>query len=121
MSPLAYKVLHVLAVVYVFAALGALLLHSWNRGSKESNRGGKWVGMTHGIGLLVVLISGFGMLAKLGLGFGLWVWLKLAIWLFLGGVIAMIRRRPSWAPALWVVVPLLGGVAAALAIYKPGA
>ena len=53
------------------------------------------------------------------LGLGLWVWLKVAIWLAVGGVVTLVRRRPSWAGALWVLLPLLGGAAAWLAIYKP--
>jgi hypothetical protein len=49
------------------------------------------------------------------------VWPKLAIWLVMGGVIALAYRGQAVAKALWIAIPLLGAVAAWLAIYKPGA
>ena len=74
---------------------------------------------THGVALFVILVSGFGMLAKLGYGFPLWVWLKLVVWLLIGAAIALVRRLPEQATIFWFAIPLLGTVAAFLAIYKP--
>jgi hypothetical protein len=48
------------------------------------------------------------------------MWLKLILWLVLGGIVVLIRRAPQLAPTLWVVLPLLGAAAAYLALYKPG-
>ena len=117
----AYKVLHILGLVLIFSSVGGLTLHALNGGSREDNQGRKLVGISHGIGLLLMLISGFGMIAKLGVGFPLWVWLKLGIWLVLGAVTALIRRFAGQAAALWFLLPLLAAVAAYLALYKPGA
>ena len=72
-----------------------------------------------GIALVLILVSGFGMLAKLGYGFPGWVILKIVIWLFIGGVIALIRRMPQHAVIFWWALPALGAFAAFLAIYKP--
>jgi hypothetical protein len=121
MSYQAYKVIHILGVLFVFAALGALMLAS--REGVERGGGRKLAGITHGIALLLVLVAGFGTLARLGLGspanWPLWVWIKLAIWLVLGGIIVLIRRAPQLGTLLWWLLPLLGGIAAWAAIFKP--
>ena len=118
MSPSLYKVLHILGVLLSFAALGALIFQAMV-GPREKNAASKLAGMTHGIALLLILISGFGMLAKLGLGFPGWVWIKILIWLLIGASIALIRRLPGLARVFWLAWPLLGAFAAYLAIYKP--
>jgi hypothetical protein len=121
MSYQAYKVIHILGVLFVFASLGALMLAS--REGVERGNGRKLAGMTHGIALLLVLVAGFGTLARLGLGnpatWPLWVWIKLTIWLVLGGIIVLIRRAPQLGTLLWWLLPLLGGIAAWAAIFKP--
>ncbi len=116
-----YKVVHFLGILLTFVALGGQILHVRNGGDKASNSGRALVGATHGIGLFLVLLGGFGMLARMGLSFGdaPWVHAKLLIWLLLGGVVALPYRVPASAKALWFVVPLLGALAAGIAIYKP--
>jgi hypothetical protein len=117
----AYKVIHILGVVLLYTALGALMLAAREGAGPGSGR--KLAGLTHGIALLVILVAGFGALARLGLSspghWPLWVWLKTLIWLVLGGVIVLIRRSPRLGALLWWLLPLLGGAAAYLAIYKP--
>lgn len=119
MSLAVYKLLHLLGVLFLFSALGALLASSWPGTAATGGDLRKRSGLTHGIALLVVVVSGFGMLARLGGAWGTWVWLKLGIWVLLAASIALVRRQPRWVPILWFVLPLLGGLAAYLAIYKP--
>lgn len=119
MSAALYKVIHIAAVLYVFTAIGGLMIHAVDRVKADSGR--KLAGMTHGLALLVVLISGFGLMAGLQTGMQLWIWLKLGVWLAVGASIAAIRRMPGQARLLWLLLPLLGTVAAYLAIYKPTA
>jgi hypothetical protein len=115
----AYKVLHITSVLFVFTSLGALMLAA-RAGVDRQER--KLAGMTHGIALILILVTGFGTLIRLGVaGMPLWVGLKLLIWLTLGGIIVLIRRSPRLGTMLWWILPLLGGAAAYLAIYKPGA
>jgi hypothetical protein len=115
-----YKLLHLVGVVFLFSALGALLAGSWPGTAGATDTWRKRSGITHGLALLVVLVSGFGMLARLGGGsWGLWVWLKVATWLALGASLVLVRRQPRLVPILWFVLPLLGGFAAYLALYKP--
>lgn len=117
----AYKVLHVFGVVLTFTILGGLALHAANGGSKESNTSRKLTGVLHGAGLLLILVSGFGVLARLGLtgGFPGWVWAKLALWLVIGGSAALFGRSPALSRQLLWILPLLAGIGAWLAIYKP--
>jgi hypothetical protein len=110
-----YKVLHLLGLILAFLSLGGLVVAA-RSGHAESRR---LAGITHGIALLLILVSGFGILAKLGLGFPPWVLVKVLIWIVLGGAIVLIRRRPQSAATWWWLLPLLGTVAAYLGIYKP--
>ncbi len=122
MSYQIYKVLHLFGVVLLFVSLGGLTLHALNGGTKESNTYRKWVSISHGVALVVILVAGFGLLARLQLvqaGFPLWVWLKLGVWVVMGGLVAIPYRKPELARPLWLLLPILGAIGAAIAIYKP--
>ncbi len=116
-----YKILHVTAVLAVFAALGAACLHAMNGGGREGTAGRKLVNALHGAGLLVALVGGFGLLARLDLATGWpgWVWAKLAIWLVAGAYVVVPYRRPALAKPMLLALPVLGLAAAWLAIAKP--
>ena len=120
-----YKNIHLIGVFMVVMALGGLTLHHINGGSQEHSWR-KPVAITHGVGLLLMLISGFGMLARLGIDWSWpgWVIGKILIWIIFGALIAVISRtglRPAstLAKPLWWVTIVLGGLAAYLAINKP--
>lgn len=119
----AYKVLHLFGIFLLFVALGGLTLHAVNGGTKETNRSRKLVAITHGLALFLVLLGGFGLLARIGVIHGTswpgWVWGKLTVWFLLGAALILPYRKPEWTRALWFALPVLGGVAAYLAIYKP--
>lgn len=107
-----YKILHLLALAAMFASVGASAI------APDTDR--KIVGMTHGIALLVVLVSGFGMHAKLGIqGFPGWLIAKVVIWLVFGGLLAVGRRAPGAKLAVWGSIPVLTAVAAWLVIARP--
>lgn len=112
-----YNVLHIFGIILVFMALGAAALHAGNGGTREDNHGRKIVASVHGVGLLVILVAGFGMLAKIGGGLPGWLHPKLLIWLLLGAAPIIIARKPGSARAMWLVLPLLGAVAAYLGIF----
>lgn len=119
-----YKVVHLAGVLFLFTAFGGLILHAINGGDRESNSARKLTAVTHGLALVFILISGFGLIARLGYGhdgaWPMWIWLKVAIWLALGGALVAIKKAPDHGRLLWLIIPLLGIVAAFLAVYKPG-
>ena len=114
----AYKVIHVVGVMLLLLSLGGYLMLSAN----QSQKGRKLAAITHGISVLIVLVAGFGLLARLGFfgsgGWPLWVWVKLAIWLVFAVIIVLIKRMPGLMPVLWLVIPVLGAIAAYMAVYK---
>jgi len=113
-----FKLLHLLGVLLLFASLGGAVLQQVAQSTSERAR--KLAGLTHGASMLLILIAGFGALAKLGAGFPPWAMGKLVIWLLLAASPVVIRKAPNLATALWWLLPLLGSVAAYLAIFKPG-
>ena len=119
MSPTTYKILHILGLLMAFGALGGLTIQSLV--GNEDRKARKLIAIAHGIGLVIILVSGFGMMAKLQYSYAhAWVWIKVAIWVLVGGLIALIRRMPGQATLFWWALPLLGGFAAWVALMKPG-
>ncbi len=116
-----YKILHIVSVLGVFASLGAVSYHALNGGARAGARGRAIVSGLHGGGLLLVLVAGFGLAARLELMSGLpgWVYAKLAIWLVAGALLAVPYRKPAAAGAILMLLPVLGLLAAWLAIAKP--
>lgn len=116
-----YKVLHLLGAFGLFTALGALCLQALASAPDAERVRRRSLSILHGLGALLLLVSGFGMLATLGLTGAMpgWVWVKLVLWLILGAVVALPARRPQSARWLLWILPLLGGMAAWLAIAKP--
>ncbi len=115
-----YKVLHIVSILLVFTGLAGTL--AANMSSKDLQKKVRMpLSILHGIGATTLLVSGFGLAARLGLMQGLpgWVWVKITIWVILGGSIALAKRKAAWGMPLLYVWILLGGTAAYFAINKP--
>ena len=119
-----YNVVHIIGIAALIAALGGMALHGASGGSRATSGARGLVAALHGLGALLILIGGFGMLARLdlpsGSGFPGWLWIKIVAWVLLAGAAAVPYRRPNLAAPLLAIVPLLAGVAAWAAVYKPG-
>ena len=111
-----YKLIHLAALILLTVAFGGMLF-----GRGEDGRAPRRATLLHGLGLLAMLVAGFGMLARLGISWPWpgWVFGKLLIWVVLGALPVLIRRRrlPPVAGALTIAV--LATAAAALVLYKP--
>ena len=107
MSPEFYKVIHLIGLICLFTGIGGFLTYGFDHAPRV-----KMVGILHGVGLLLLLISGFGMTAKLGIGFPVWVILKLVLWLVLGALLAF-AKKGRLAPRNAVIIALLVGFIAA--------
>ncbi|NCN41980.1 hypothetical protein GW916_12115 [bacterium] len=105
-----YKIIHILSILVVFIGLSAYAF---------SHR--KIFGLFHGVGLVLILVSGFGLLARLGMVNGIpqWVWVKLGVWFVLGATYSIAKRKklaPMSQVGLWLV---LASIAVCMAILKP--
>ncbi len=67
----------------------------------------------HGLGLLVLLVSGFGQLAKLGMSAHMptWVIVKLVLWLVLGFLPVLAKRHVLARPVMVLLALVMMGFA----------
>ncbi len=117
-----YNVVHIIGLVLLMAGLGGITL-SAELSPNRSSWPRRYALVFHGLGLFLILLGGFGMLARLGIVQGTswpgWVWVKVLVWGLLGFTAFVPYWRPQTARAVLVLLPLLGGLAAYMAIYKP--
>ncbi|MCB0422066.1 MAG: hypothetical protein KDD61_13800 [Bdellovibrionales bacterium] len=115
-----YKIIHLLGLFMVFGALGGLLMHLKQGGSKESFSGKKFFSIVHGIGLTLAILGGFGLLARLKISASEgWVLLKIAFWVLLAVFSLLAYRAPRMVTLFWGVLFFIGGTAVYLVQYKP--
>tara|TARA_R110002096_G_scaffold215310_12_gene403151 strand:- start:3934 stop:4287 length:354 start_codon:yes stop_codon:yes gene_type:complete len=113
MDPQFYKLLHLIGIMSLFTGLGALFLMGKN------GQGKKQALMFHGIGLLLILVSGFGLLAKGGIPFNGAIITKLLIWLAMGAMVVVAKKGLLKGPVGWIVVVALGALSAYMASTLP--
>ncbi len=113
MDPQIYKILHMVGVMSLFTGLGALFL----TGKDGAER--KPALIFHGLGLVLIVISGFGMIAKAGLPFNAAIITKLVVWLALGAMVALAKRGVLQGHIGWIVAVALGALAAYMASTLP--
>ena len=123
MSYLSYKLIHLAGVFLLMVAVAGMTGHATSGHAKEENSAFRSLLILHGLGALFALVGGFGLLARIDLGqgglFPGWVWTKLLLWLFLGGMVALPYRKGPKARILFFLLPLLGLLGGYLASYKP--
>ncbi len=113
-----YQQIHLIAILMVFFALGATMVLSLSGATLKKVR--VLGAVTHGVGLVLVLVSGFGMLARMGGGFPGWVIVKLGVWVLLGGALVAAKRlHASMGAVFWWGLILLGAIAIHMVILKP--
>ena len=115
-----YKVIHILGVILVFTGLVGTLMTLWNTADiKKSIR--KLGAISHGIGLVFVLVSGFGLAARLGYFGSLpnWIYVKIGIWAIAGALMYFVKRKANLGFSLYFVIIGAGFFAALLAVTKP--
>lgn len=110
MPPHIYHILHLVGVIFLFVGIGSMLSANGN-----TRTGMKY----HGIGLLILLVAGFGLIAKLQLSYTApWVIGKMIIWLALGFLPVLAKRRVLQPGVIVLIAIALGGVAAYLGHLK---
>jgi hypothetical protein len=105
-----YHYLHLIGLILVFVGYGGLL----------SSERAKSAMMWHGIGLLISLVSGFGMLAKMGImgSMPLWIWIKVALWLMLGFLPVLAKKKILSGASVVKLAILVGAALAYLGYFK---
>ena len=123
MSYVAYKLIHLFGIFSLMVALAGMASHAAAGHPKAENTGYRTLLILHGVGALVALTGGFGLMARVGIthgeGFPGWIWVKLLLWIVLGGLIAFPYRSRPLARVVLFALPLLGLLGAYLANYKP--
>lgn len=115
-----YKIIHLVSIVLVFSGLMGLLTVRMT-GTVLAPNVKKLVFISHGVGILFVLISGFGLLARLGLAQNMpgWVFGKLTIWLILAAAVSLVKRKGQIGWPIFILLIALFTAAAYLAVVKP--
>ena len=112
MSAEFYKVVHLLGIAFVMMGLG---------GACMAQAKARLPSVLHGLGMLAILVSGFGMIAKYSydLGGSGWLHAKLGLWFVVGALLVVARRLPKAQALVFLGGPLLVGLSAYIALYKP--
>jgi hypothetical protein len=115
-----YKLIHLIGLMLLFFGLGGVLVSSYAQFTLPK-KARMLAMMSHGLGLLFLLVGGFGMLARLGLAREMpsWIYSKLLIWLIMGGTIALAKRKADLAWTMLISFIILAGTAAYIGINKP--
>lgn len=117
-----YKLIHFLGLFGMVTLLAGTALHALAGRTRAERPFGRAFAVAHGIGAFLVLLGGFGMLARLGIaqqGLPGWVYAKLALWLLLSALLILPYRGRPHALAVFVALPIVTVVGAAIALYKP--
>ena len=110
MSLATYHVLHAVGIMCLFLGFGSLLTNGYSKAAM------KW----HGIGLVVLIVSGFGSLAKLGIsGMPKWVIAKLVLWLVLAFVPSLVKRGKLSGSGAATLALAIAAVIGYLGAFKP--
>ena len=108
MDPGIYKFIHYIGIFLLLSGIGGIIF-----AEKDKL---KLPVISHGIGLLLILLGGFGMQARLKIGFPDWFIAKIAIWLVLGAALVIAKRRLLPPVATWLMVVILASIAAWLGL-----
>ncbi|MBE8222020.1 MAG: hypothetical protein HAW60_04740 [Bdellovibrionales bacterium] len=108
-----YKLIHLISILALIFSFGLMIGHYKNGGEKN-----KQYNIIHGISITIILISGFGMLARMSIHWPwpTWVIIKALVWIVLGGIIVLFRKKPNSLIGL-ISILLFGGLAIFSAIY----
>lgn len=115
-----YHFLHLIGLILVFVGFGGLL------SSEGAKKAMKW----HGIGLVISIVSGFGMAAKYSKMLPAdapsfytqpWVIAKLVLWLVLGFLPVLAKRRFLSAQIVVLIAIIVGASLAYLGYFKDAA
>ena len=112
MDALTYKIIHLTGISLLALGVGGMMAGGEKR---------KTFAMLQGIGLVVMLVSGFGLLAKLKFTpyvppFAV---VKIVLWCLIGALPVLFRKLKTPLPAAILISLILVGTMAYLGVVKP--
>ena len=105
-----YLIIHLTGISLLALGVGGMMAGGEKR---------KTFAMLQGLGLLVMLVSGFGLIAKLGGGFPHFAIVKIVLWLVIGMLPMLFRKLKTPLPAAILISLILVGTMAYLGVVKP--
>ena len=123
MSYAFYKTLHLISIVILFSTYGAMIFaRLLQREGEEKPRAWGMLMALHGVSLATLFVTGFGLIVKLGLSgnWPTWLWVKVGLWLVIGGVVAIIKRAKGGLLGVFFAVIALASATVYVAVHKPG-
>ena len=118
------KTIHLVGVCLTLIGVAGLATHAANGGPKRDNAVYGLLAGLHGTGLLLVLVCGGGMLMQAlrtpGTLSPAWLTAKLVLWTLFAFAAVVPYRWPRRARGVLAVgLPVLGALAAVVAVLKP--
>lgn len=116
-----YKWLHLVGLITLLGGFAVLMTY-FSLGAPTKKKAFRRYGfILHGVGIALLIVSGFGLLARLGIFAEMptWVWIKLALWLVFASLVAFVKRKPAWNLWFLPLVLVLTMTAAYLGVFKP--
>ena len=118
-----YNVVHIIGIILLMASLGGVAMHAFIGGTEAQNTARRLIVRLHAAGAFLILLGGFGMLARVGFehggNFPAWLWVKIFVWTALSAAPLLPYKRPYMAKLLLLALPVFGGLAAYMGIFKP--
>jgi hypothetical protein len=105
-----YLIIHLTGIAALALGLGGMMAGGEHR---------KAFSILQGVGLLIMLVSGFGLLAKLRLGFPHFAMVKFVLWIVIGALPVIFRKLKVPTVAGMVIFLVLVGIMAWLGVEQP--
>mgnify|MGYP003120230621 CR=1 FL=1 len=115
MSQFFYLFFHIIGIFTVFIGLGVLAVQGANGKDRKSAL------IFHGVGLVLLFVSGFGLVARtLDNSWPWWVFVKMGVWVALGAAVVPLKKEIVKGPKAWVMLIILGAISAYLGVTRGG-
>lgn len=112
------KLLHLCGILLAFAGAGGVIAAS--AGFVEGEAPWRKAAIvTHGIGLLLLVVAGFSTLSAGQIPLRGWVMVKVLIWLAVGALPYMVPRKKNSGALPWIATLAFGLTAVFLVIFRP--
>ncbi|MCM8532854.1 MAG: hypothetical protein NE330_16925, partial [Lentisphaeraceae bacterium] len=100
-----YYPIHFIGIFLLFLAVGGMCLYARNGGEKADNPSRKFLAITHGIALLMVIVGGMGLMTAYQIHkpqMPAWIIIKMVIWLFFGFSSMLIYKFPKLSTVFFI-------------------